>query len=325
MAGGEFVMKLKINKLKFWENPSFSRLIAQRDRGGVPPALASAFALRLSGFLLLALLLAFLLCMLLDGSLAGKTMQVQTLLSQSVSQRSPSVFSAVQTAPQNEITFSAFNVAEKVPVVEVVEEEKKEATPIDLFRLVGTIPPVAAWVTVEGTTSLVLKDQEFNGYVLSSVNPGSVVFSLDEEHYTIYLNYSANQPPPVVRPRETASAPPATSTAQGANVQNAEFNGQDGTISRELLHSLLMNPYAELGKLRLIPTSSGMIVKMMRPDSLLHQLGVKAEDELTGINGISIKDVPSIMNAINSMMTGTRLDFDVVRGSERGKLGYVVK
>ncbi|MDL2263299.1 hypothetical protein LJC31_01460 [Synergistaceae bacterium OttesenSCG-928-I11] len=319
-------MKHRINKLKFWENFSFARFTIRRDHGSIQSTLASTFALRLFGFFLLALLLAFLLCMLLDGFLAGKTMQIQTLLAQSISQRSPSVFSAVATVPKSDITFSAFNVAEKAPVLEVVEEEKKEATPIDLFRLVGTIPPVAAWVTVESATSLVLKDQEFNGYILSQVDSGSVVFSLDGDNYTIYLNYSAKQPVPSARPKQTASAPPAaTPSAQGANVQNAEFNGQDGTISRELLHSLLMNPYAELGKLRLIPTSSGMIVKMMRPDSLLHQLGVKAEDELTGINGISIKDVPSIMNAINSMMTGARLDFDVVRGSERGKLGYVVK
>jgi hypothetical protein len=310
-------MKRRINKLKFWENFSY---------GGIPPLFLPAFAVRLMGLILLAFLSAYLLCMILDGFLAGKTMQIQAGLSQSISQRSPSIFSAVVAAPRSDITFSAFNVVEKSPVPEAeAEEEKKEATPIDLFHLVGTVPPVAAWVTVENATSMVLKDQEFKGYVLSKVSPGSVVFSLDEDNYTIYLSYSANQQIPAARPRQTVSEPPAASQSQGTNIQNAEFNGQDGTISRELLHTLLMNPYAELGKLRLIPTSSGMIVRTMGSDSLLHQLGVKENDELTGINGISIKDVPSIMNAINSMMTGARLDFDVVREKERGKLGYVVK
>ncbi len=320
-------MKRRIDKFKFWQGLSLPSAPIRRDHGGGLSALPSAFVLRFSAFALLALLLAFLLCCFLDGFLAGKTAQIQALLAGAVSGRSPSVFSTVAITPKNEITFAAFRVAEKPPVAEVVEEEKKEATPIDLFRLVGTIPPVAAWVTVENATSLVLKDQEFNGYILSDVTSGNVVFSLDDDHYTVYLNYSANQPAPAARPQATAPAPPATATPStgGANVQNAEFNGQDGTISRELLHSLLMNPYAELSKLRLVPTSSGMIVRTMRPDSLLHQLGVKPNDELTGINGISIKDVPSVMNAINSMMTGARLDFDVVRESEPGKLGYVVK
>lgn len=284
---------------------------------------------RANAVYLFALIAAFvaplLLCLMLQTILAERTMQVQTLMAQAVAKRSPGFFSAGMAAPSAKINFTAFAVAEKPPVEEVVEE-KKEAKPIESFRLVGTVSPIAAWVNVDKKTSLVLRNQEFNGYYLETVDPGSVTFVLDDEEFDLFLNFSAKQQ--AAAPR-TPQPPPKTSAqadGENPNVDIAEFNGKDGVITRELLTNLLMNPYAELGKLRIIPNQSGGItVRNLRQDSLLNQLGVKQNDQITGINGVPIKDIPSVVNVMNSMMTGSRLDFDVVRDKQPGKLSYVVK
>lgn len=277
--------------------------------------------------LFISFIAALLVCFMAQTVLAERTMQLQTLLAQAVSKRPPSIFSTASLSPNTKINFSAFKVANKTVVVEQ-PEEKKETKPIDAFRLIGTVSPVAAWIAVDNKTSLVLKDQEFNGYHLEYVLPGSVTFLLEDEEYELYLNFSANAPAAPKAPAKEPVEAAATTTEPGksSEVQVADFNGTDGVISRELLNSLLMNPYGELGKVRIVPSQAGGItIRNMRPDSLLHQLGVKQNDQITGINGVPIKDMPSVVNAMNSMMSGSRLDFDVIRDKQPGKLTYVVK
>lgn len=312
-------MKLKINALS--NSKIFDRLKMPHVSIGGAKSVSQkleimSFAAKSLLCVVLGLVCSFLVCSFAASYAAGRAMTVQSRLADAVSRKQASAF-AIASAPKGTISFEPFGVVDKSPKE---EHEKKEAKPIDSFTLVGTVPPAAAWINVEGATSMVMRDQEFNGYVLAEVDAGSVLFKLDEEEYRLYLYFSN-------RPQTAVKRPQQQKPQEGgrSDVQNAEFNGGDGVVSRELLHSLLMNPYEELGKLRLIPTNAGMVVDAMRSDSLLHQLGVKQGDEITGINSISIKDVPSIMNAINSMMSGARLDFDVTRNNERGKLGYVVK
>jgi S1-C subfamily serine protease len=105
----------------------------------------------------------------------------------------------------------------------------------------------------------------------------------------------------------------------------AEANGEDGTISRELLNELLVNPLAEVGKMRLVPTDNGMMIAGMRSDSLFLKLGMKPNDVITNVNGIGINDVGNVSNVISSMLSGTRLDFQLEREGEPVALGYAVK
>lgn len=313
-------MGLKIGKLRL---DSIRNTLTRRDVSPIKNRrkliISPLFAIALLLAVLLPFAAAFLLCAEIEIALAGRIMQAQDIMSAMVPNRTQSAFSTSIAQVKRELSFRPFGVIEKTPASQ--SDAHKNAAPIDAFQLIGTVRPVAAWLEVDSKGSMVLKGQEYNGYTLTEVNSDNVVFSLDDEHYTLYLKYSSGSSRP--QKKRTESRPqqqPASS-----NIQNAEFNGQDGTVSRELLHSLLMNPYDELGKLRLVPTNSGMIVESMRADSLLNELGVKPGDEITGINGISIKDVPSIMNAINSMMSGARLDFDVTRANQAGTLGYVVK
>lgn len=265
--------------------------------------------------------LALLVCTFVNAFLAEALLREQDAFASVVAGRPQSVFSSAASTPRKEVDLvPAFALSRKPSKVKD-ETSDHDAVPIDAMTLVGTVPPVAAWISMEGSTALVVKGQQYGGYDLAEIGYDRVVFKLGDEEFPLFMFFSGEKPPVRTAQSRTQEAP----VQMRSDIQNAEFNGKDGAVSRELLHGLLMNPYEELGKLRLIPTNGGMVIESMRPDSLLNQLGVKVGDELTGVNGISIKDVPSIMNAINSMMSGTRLDFDVTRNKSSGKLGYVVK
>lgn len=275
---------------------------------------------------IVGLFLSLLVSFVLSGYVMGRAVATQRELAQVIAGRPASIFETRRTRPKDDVNFSAFDVG---------ADSGKEAEPdkrIDSFHLVGTLPNIGAWIETEGNASLVLKDQDFNGYSLALIDTGRVLLVKDGENFPLYLNYSnpaggaregiASRPVPPVE-----SPPPPEKKPVESQISQAVLNGADGTITRELLDELLMNPYGEIAKVRLVPTEdgSGMTVASMQPDSLLGQLGVKQGDTLTGINGVTIKDVGNLSNAINSMLTGARLDFQVVRDKEPGKLGYVVK
>jgi S1-C subfamily serine protease len=67
-----------------------------------------------------------------------------------------------------------------------------------------------------------------------------------------------------------------------------------------------------------------MKIMNMRPDSLFLKLGMKPNDVITNVNGIGISDVGNVANVISSMMSGTRLDFQIEREGKKMKLGYAV-
>jgi type II secretory pathway component PulC len=268
-------------------------------------------------------------------------MAVQNELAALTAKRQPSMLysGGVERAKSRAVKFDSFNVPEKnlAETAAAKNEEDKETEaspkPIDSFKLVGTLPAVGAWVTVEKTTELILRRQEFNGYILESIEPQRVLFTRDGENFPLYMVYSSPPSKPVmVKPVQEAAAanqgepspPPSAQTDQGG-IMLAGFNGDEGTVTRELLNSLLMNPYAEIAKMRLIPTDSGMRIAGLRSDALFAKLGVKRNDVITGINGIEIKDVSNFANVISSLLTGARLDFQVARDGEPGQLGYAVK
>ena len=90
-----------------------------------------------------------------------------------------------------------------------------------------------------------------------------------------------------------------------------------------------MNPYDELSKVRLIPQTSGdvqgMQVAAIQPDSLLGQLGVQEGDTIQSLNGVPIRNLSDVSNAVNSLLGGARMDVTVVREGKPVNLGYAVK
>jgi DNA-directed RNA polymerase subunit H (RpoH/RPB5) len=152
----------------------------------------------------------------------------------------------------------------------------------------------------------------------------------DSERYPIYLTFydpqNAGAPPP--RQEAEALAPPTETAAVsgGGEVMAAAFNGNEGTIPRELVNERIMNPMDELRKVRLVPNENGeMTLPRIRSDSILYRLGLKRGDVVKGINDIPIKGGTDLVNVINSMMSSPRFDVSLNRGKEEGRLGYVVQ
>jgi hypothetical protein len=284
----------------------------------------------------LSLMLSFVACSFAGAVISSRVMAMQNELAVLTSRRQPSILYAggARDSKSRAIKFDAFDVPERNPAetAEPEEEPEPEAPPkpIESFSLSGTLPSVGAWITIDKITELVLRKQEFNGYTLEIVEPQMALFTREGDSFPIYMVYSTAPPKPVAVKPLPSGAPAAEAEGQAEQAEQggvmlASFNGGDGTVTRELLNSLLMNPYAELSKMRLIPTDSGMRIAAIRSDALFSRLGMKRGDVITGINGIAITDVGNFANVISSLLTGARFDFQATRDGEAGQLGYAVK
>ncbi|MDR1019306.1 MAG: PDZ domain-containing protein [Synergistaceae bacterium] len=276
----------------------------------------------------MGLVMAYLFCSAVSGVIASRLTGEQIALAAALSRRQPSPFASEEAArPQDaEIKFAAFGVADLNPA-SADKEEAVEAKPIDSFSLVGTLPRIGAWISVEGATSLVLRAQEFNGYVLESVSRGDVVFTRDGESFPLFLNLSGTRIASAQAPQtpQPPQPPRAGGPAPGSSIASAEFNGNEGTLTRELLDDIIANPMQILQTIRLVPEPQGMRVARVRSDNLLAQLGIKQGDLLTGINGIPINNGTDMLNVMKSLLQGNRFDLQTMRGQENGMLRYSVR
>jgi type II secretory pathway component PulC len=281
-------------------------------------ALGSGFLYMLLG----GLLAAFIFCSVVSGLLASRIMDVQRALADIVTLRGASSFVSGHDSGSAgmEIKFAAFGVPDSNPAS--ADKRPDVSKPISSFQLVGTLPAVAAWISAENATKLVLKSQDFNGYVLDTVERGMVLFSRDGETFPLYLTLSAGGPPPPGQPQPQV---PQTPPPGGAQVTQAVLNGEDGMLAKELINSVIENPQEELSKVRLVPVEGGMLVRNVRADSLLAQAGIKQGDIITGVNGLPITNMPDLINVMRSLMTFTRFDLSLNRDQNPGKLGYVVR
>jgi type II secretory pathway component PulC len=261
-------------------------------------------------------------------------MEKQKELAFSTSQRQPSIFySKGRNETKPKINFAAFGVPDSNPVKpEVAVTPEESVGDMKNFKLVGTLPSVGAWIANAERVALLLKGDDLEGYKLDEINPGSAVFTREGKKYPIYLVYltqgekrpnTAQQG--VLADSQIRTPKPQIPPASESGVVLAQANGDDGSISRELLNELLTNPLAEVGKMRLEPVDNGMMVRGMRSDSLFGKLGIKPKDVITSVNGIDIDDVSNVSNVISSMLSGERLDFQVEREGEPVKLGYAVR
>ncbi|MDR1509905.1 MAG: PDZ domain-containing protein [Synergistaceae bacterium] len=296
----------------------------------------ASLAARLSLLAAAALCASFLTCFAARAFVFGRTMKLQMEAADIVSERQPGVFHA---RSRNDATlkmnFAAFGVPDSNPAAQNPVAVPAPSANIRDFRLIGTLPSVGAWIEFKNGIFLMLKGHEREGYTLEEITPEYAVFTRGAGKFTMYLTYwspsgsrVANVPPPRRTRREPVSAPqpkPPAAAAEDSGVIAAEANGEDGTISRELLNELLVNPLSEVGKMRLVPTDNGMMIEGMRSDSLFLKLGMKPNDVITNVNGIGINDVGNVSNVISSMLSGTRLDFQIEREGEPVTLGYAVK
>ncbi len=196
-------------------------------------------------------------------------------------------------------------------------------------RLVGTLPPEGAFVVFEEALIFLLRGQSEGGYELVDVTPDKAFFRDGQDQELILILEFAKAGAPVTEKAapqaEAASTPPPPS----GNV-TAAAPGKEGAVDRDLVNSLLMNPFEELRKIRLQPhvrdgRSVGIEVRFIRDNSILHQLGVSRGDVIQAVNGVQIQNMNDVANAISSLMGGSRFDVSVLRGGESVELSYTVK
>jgi len=68
-----------------------------------------------------------------------------------------------------------------------------------------------------------------------------------------------------------------------------------------------------------------MSIARIANDSILASVGVKKNDIIKAVNGVTITNLGDATNAINSMMSGTRFDVTVERGGAPVELKYEVR
>ena len=203
------------------------------------------------------------------------------------------------------------------------------------MTLRGTLPGVGAWIEVSGNTRLVLKGQSVEGFTLSEIEYSRALLSGGAEEHALYLILSGGGRPAAADRRRPRRAETRRRTQQRAPEKPAlDFSGlepasegREGAVPRELVDALLMNPYDELAKVRMVPTPdmSGMRLERLASDSVLARVGVAQGDVISAINGVSITNVADASNALNSLMAGTRFDVTVMRGGKPVELRYQVK
>lgn len=270
---------------------------------------------------LLALLLSFFICKATEGFLLDATFETQRELATKInSDRKVSIFIMQSQKKQgSEVSFAPFNVTEKSG--KPIGDEPQKA--LDAFTLVGTLPHIGAWLNDGGGTALILRDQEYNGYKLELIDTGKVLFTKDGENFPLYLELGGKS-----KPKESQTAQPQPTprgeTPGDSGIVKASL-GNPGSIKREIIDKLLMDPYRELAKIKLAPEGSGMKLMYAAGDSLFAQLGMQEGDTLVSINDVSLKDMANVSNAIASLLNSNQFNLGLVRDSNQMQLDYAVK
>jgi hypothetical protein len=203
-------------------------------------------------------------------------------------------------------------------------------TSADDLILVGTLPRIGAWINDGTVTRLVLRRQKIAGFVLADVSSGRALLTRDGDSTPLYMEFargSENAPMPQMGkgPPPPAQKRPQPAGLPGGGIEPATPD-KEGVVPRELVEKLLMDPYAEIAKMRMIPDENGgMRLERISPDSVLGSVGVKQGDVVKALNGIEIGNLGDVANAVNSMMSGTRFDVTVQRDGKPISLKYQVK
>ena len=249
----------------------------------------------------------------------SRTLTFKTILAQSVAGRSPSF--ATANMDRSYGGFASLNPFGAVMPPET-EQKASSSYPVTSLVLSGTLPNIGAWITDDTGTHLVLKGQEIKGYKLDAIQYGKVFISSGSVSHEIFLTLSGGSIVP---------APAAPSVSSNKSVLDisgvvSAGSGKEGSVPRELVDKLLMNPYDEIAKMRMVPhEGGGMQLERIAPDSVLGVVGVAQGDVIKALNGVNITNMGDIANAVNSLMAGTRFDVTVNRGGKPLELKYQVK
>ena len=229
------------------------------------------------------------------------------------------------------VSANPFNVMEyeKPHAGPAATEQKEEIFSLDGMTLSGTIPGIGAQLRDGDVTPFILSGQEYRGYTLKDVESNRAFFFKNDEEFILLLFYGQNEDSKKSSGKNSSQVKQTLPVRDNPGIAPAEV-GQNGTIARELVNDLLMNPFNEMKKVRLRAKfqdgeALGIEVQWLARDSLLGELGVEKGDIVQSINSVPINNMGDISNAINSLMGGDRFEVEVLRKGEKVPLTYTVK
>ena len=231
----------------------------------------------------------------------------------------------------NPFSISAYPAATTEAPVHREEPKVEVRNSFTTSTLTWTIPDIGAFVqdSSNNETEFIAVGDKFESYELTEVLYDRAVFK-DEENNNItkFFYLATNENAPYVA--QTIPQPQPEPVVQNNNMIAATPDGQPGVITQEDLNRLMMNPFEEMRRFRMRPKFEGnepigIEIQWIQNDSVLGKLGVVKGDVLKSVNGIPMKNMGDITNAVNSLMNGTRFDVEVLRGNAPINLTYMVR
>ena len=269
------------------------------------------------------LLCAWCLCLITANCIAGRTADLMLLEAENADKIRPA---SGRHVPED----FRLLVSEDPFGAKKVQEAKKEGNNTAAsLKLAGTLSHTAAYLDGGTGAELILKGQDYMGFRLVSIGPGEAEIEKDGKRTVIYMPLTSaggSVAPASSKPSRAKNIwnSPRPKTVSLPGVQPAS-PGTAGSVPRELVEKLLLNPYEEMAKIRMIPSENGMKIARIAGDSVLASVGVQKEDVIKAVNGVNITNLGDATNAINSMMTGNRFDVTVERGGAPVELSYEVR
>lgn len=267
-------------------------------------------------------LCAWCLCAMAANCINGRTADIMLLAAESLREIKPEKRSIL-----NDRSMKDFIASDPFGTKAQETTSKTQSEPLSL-SLEGTLSSHAAYLDGGSGPELVLKGQEFMGFTLVSVGGGDVLVEKDGVTTALYMPLTSaggKNPPVVTAPRTKKPSVWNREPAKSVTGVEAAGPGVTGALPRELVDKLLMDPYEELAKIRMIPGEGGMKIARIASDSILASVGVIKNDVIKAVNGVTITNLGDATNAINSMMSGTRFDVTVERGGAPVELKYEVR
>jgi len=201
------------------------------------------------------------------------------------------------------------------------------------IRLLGTFPPLGALFAVNGSSRAVLAGQKIGGETLKKVEGTRAVLEGPGGTRVLEVSYAGvggNSPAFVPPPSFPSEREPRGAFDPKRGIRGPS-NGQEGTIERDLINKLLMDPYQELNRVRFRPkigedgTARGIEVQWLQKDSLLSAVGIRSGDVIHSLNDIPIRTTSDIVNAINSLLNSDRFVVSFFRDGTDSQVAYSVK
>lgn len=269
------------------------------------------------------LLCAWCLCLITANSIAGRTADLMLLEAENAGRIRPSAGRQVSE------DFRLLASEDPFGAKKAQENKKEGINTAANLKLAGTLSHTAAYLDGGTGAELILKGQDYMGFRLVSVGPGEAEIERDGKSTVIYMPLTTaggSVAPSSSKPSRTQNIwnSPRPKAVNLPGVQPAS-PGTAGSVPRELVDKLLLNPYEEMAKIRMIPSENGMRIARIAADSVLASVGVQKEDVIKAVNGVNITNLGDATNAINSMMTGNRFDVTVERGGAPVELSYEVQ